>query len=190
MTTDAIFELLQTAVAVFYKRDKKLVEIGGLERTCASRIAGYLQRLLDIYRYDNNCLSVDCEYGKATDNSGEELIKYLGCNNAYAASDEKKGRVFPDIIVHTRGTHENNMLVIELKGYWHNDDDWTHDENKLKIFTNKIAPSENLRTYFNYKQGIFIALGKNKGHFVRFKNGQQIGDVAGVTDLFNKRGTL
>ena len=190
MNTDAIFELLQTAVAVFYKRDKKLVEIGGLERTCASRIAGYLQRLLDIYGYDNDCLSVDCEYGKATDNSGKELIKYLGCNNAYAASDEKKGRVFPDIIVHTRGTHENNMLVIELKGYWHNDDDWTHDENKLKIFTNKIAPSENLRTYFNYKQGIFITLGKNKGHFVRFKNGQQIGDVAGVTDLFNKRGTL
>lgn len=189
MNANIIFELLKTAVDVFYRRDKNLVEIGGLERTCASRIAGYLQRLLDIYGYDNYCLSVDCEYGKATSNSGEELIKYLDSNNAYAAHYGEKGRIFPDIIVHERGVHTNNMLVIELKGYWHNDDDWKYDEKKLKIFTNP-APSENLRSYFNYKQGVFIALGKTKGYFVRFQNGHHVIGDARVSDLFNKRSRL
>ncbi|MDE6570798.1 MAG: hypothetical protein K2L95_01075 [Alphaproteobacteria bacterium] len=190
MNADVIFELLQTAVNVFYMRDKRLIEIGGLERTCAARIAGYLQRMLDVYGciYD---LSVDCEYGKATDEHGVELRKYLDANGGYAdAAGTQQGRVFPDIIVHKRGTHTNNLLVIELKGHWHNDNDWGNDEEKLKKFTYDNAPSENLRPYFRYELGVFVVLGKHNGHFVRFQDGRQVSAGDSVTDLFSKRSDL
>ncbi len=190
MNADVMFECLQTALDVFYRRDKRLVKIGGSERTCAARIAGYLQHILDVYGYDND-LFVDCEYGKATDESGAELRKHLDSNGAYAdTAAMQQDRVFPDIIVHNRGTHANNLLVIELKGYWHNKNDWGKDEEKLKIFTREHAPSENLRPYFHYELGVFVALGKTQAHFVRFKNGQQVNTEPSISDLFRQKDNL
>lgn len=190
MTTEQIYRLLTVALNVFYVRDTSLIEIGGLERTCAARIAGYLQHMLDVYGCAGD-LSVDCEYGKATDEYGVELRKYLDSNGVYAdVAVAQQNRVFPDIIVHNRRTHANNLLVVELKGHWHNNNDWGGDEEKLKKFTCDKAPSENLRTYFHYELGVFVALGKKKGHFVCFQDGCQVSDGDGVTDLFNKRSEL
>lgn len=189
MNADKIFELLKTAVNIFYMRDKQLVEKCCLERTCVSRIADYLQQILDVYGQAHD-LSVDCEYGSAVNDDGEILKKYLDSYGVYADQNGNKDRIFPDLIVHKRGTHEQNILVVEFKGFWNDDElDWDTDRLKLEKFTNTDSPKE-IKNYFNYKLGVFVALEKNKGYFVRFKDGRQVSKGDSVNDLFKNRRKL
>ncbi len=68
-----------------------------------------------------------------------------------APDDLEAKTVFPDIIVHKRGTTKN-LLVIEVKKKDGGKD--TKDIQKLKIFTHPEG-------FFKYHIGIFLMLGQN-----------------------------
>ena len=91
----ALTELLST--------DQDLLAIDANERAITFRFAMYLQRLFPDW-------TVDCEYNRdGTD------PKKLGHMDLYPDSEDEEAKtVFPDVIVHRRGTRQNH-LVLEFK---------------------------------------------------------------------------
>lgn len=187
MTPEYVLFLLKHAIGSFYEHDQKLPKIAAHERTCVARIAIYLQQLLDQEPAAKN-LRVDCEYGSMTTDTGEEFRKYMYAKSAYGTSDGKQSRVFPDLIVHERGKQDNNLLVAEFKGYWHQHS-WNEDKTKLECLT-ADAPSKNLKPYFKYELGVFVALGRKHAYFVEFKDGQQTSTPQTIDELYNQRTSL
>ena len=183
MTSEQVFVLLKQAIQKFYNRDAAYAP----ERNCVARIAGYMQCMLE---HENNDLRVDSEYSKVTVDEMAEYVKYLDSDSVFAGPPIKnsKGCIFPELIIHERGTHANNLLVVEFKGYW-NRSKWDKDEAKLKAFT-KECPHENIKKYFNYQRGVFVALGRNKAHLVEFINGEQVSQNQSVNQLQHQRGEL
>jgi hypothetical protein len=89
------------------RHDFYLLQVAANERSITHKFAEYLQREFPSY-------NVDCEYNrtgidsKTLDGLKSELKKEVPLD------DEDATTVFPDIIVHHRGT-KNNLLVIEAK---------------------------------------------------------------------------
>ena len=187
MTQEQILFLFKRAIEIFYEHDRKLVEIAAHERACVARIAIYLQQLLN-NAPDAKNLYVDCEYGSMTTDTGEEFKKYMNANGAYGGNDGRYGRFFPDLIIHERGTQQNNLLVAEFKGYWHTGT-WGQDQTKLEHLT-KGAPSSNLKPYFYYQRGVFVALGRQQAYFIEFANGRQVSPTSTIDELHNQKDLL
>lgn len=85
------------------KHDRYLLEANANERSITFRFAMYLQSQIPEW-------TVDCEYNR----DGIDP-KRLGHLDIFPDSDDEEARtVFPDVIVHHRGTNEN-QLVVEFK---------------------------------------------------------------------------
>jgi hypothetical protein len=92
---DALHQLLRL--------DGHLFEVDANERTFTHRLAMYMQQSLPTWH-------VDCEYNR-DDHQPKELMLPGGDPDGY---DTNAQTVYPDIIVHQRGS-SNNLLVIEVK---------------------------------------------------------------------------
>jgi hypothetical protein len=104
------------------------------ERAIVFRFGIYLQKLM----WDNEYLKdyhLDCEY-----NRNKNIIK---------KSDFE--RIIPDLIIHKRGSMEENLLVIEFKSWWNQDNYW--DKEKIKNLTNPEGD-------YKYKFGVSIIINK------------------------------
>ena len=171
LSKSQLISLIKQAVAEFYSKDAVLLKIRGLERTCASRIAIYLQELISKERGCKK-IYVDCEYGKAADKDGVFLNKQLK-GQGIRFAEQYKGQVFPDLIVHERASHRRNLMVIEIKGAWHEHVScWEHDHKKLQAFTRQtLETATEASEYFDYKLGVFLMLGLTKPHYAFYENG-------------------
>lgn len=153
---------MQKALQMLYKNDSYLVDHSVHERSLTHKLAEYLQVLLPEW-------NVDCEYNRnIIEHNGhrEDVIKRIGsekwgdllkkniikcdgnCSTCKILVEEKRCRVFPDIIVHLRGT-KSNLIVIEAK---------LKSEDKNEVL-------DKLRAFkdcgmFEYKYSIFVALEK------------------------------
>ena len=130
-----------------YLRDKYLIEfempesemaehVG--ERAIVFRFGIYFQMEVDKSKYKE--YNLDCEY-----NRNHADVKKL--------PSFEKG-VYPDMILHKRGSNDDNIVVIEFKGWWNNDQD--KDKLKIKEFVDK-------RGKYKYMEGYTILLGRNRG---------------------------
>ena len=91
------------SIQELFEKDLYLLAVNANERSITHCLANYLQLQFPSY-------NVDCEYNR----DGIEP-KRLGHLDLYPNShDEDAQTVFPDIVVHRRGTNEN-LLVIEVK---------------------------------------------------------------------------
>lgn len=134
------------AVALLRKNDSFLLENAAHERSITHKLAEYLQLQFPEYH-------VDCEYNL----DGVETKKLpRECNG------KNEEKVFPDIVIHLRGTN-NNLLVIEAKPYPGLD---KCDQKKIELFTSK---SER----YQYKFGLAIGFnGLNDPEPTWFTNGE------------------
>lgn len=96
-------EAVISALRKLLTRDSYLLEVDANERSITHRLGLYLQE-----KFPN--FNVDCEYNR--DDVEPKKIGHLGLYPDDEDTDAKT--VFPDIIVHKRGTKEN-YLVIEVK---------------------------------------------------------------------------
>lgn len=136
-TKDEIERILRSCLKKLRKLDKQLLDINVNERTITHKLAEYLQQNFPEF-------NVDCEY-----NRFEDLIKKLELpKDKINWNDTEAKSVFPDIIVHKRGTQEYNLLVIEIKKSSNiNLSDF--DQMKLHIFRQEP---------YNYTFGLFLRI--------------------------------
>ncbi len=117
---------LKSATDELLKRDAYLLRRDVNERSITHKLASYLQAHFPHW-------NVDCEY-----NRNHDQVKQLRFPKGECRPDDTNAKtVFPDIIVHQRGSDEN-LLVIEVKKST-NRDDASYDCEKLNAFQNELG---------------------------------------------------
>lgn len=142
---------LQTTKAHFHKAKNNLLENDSAllrrdlsERSIAHKLAYYLTLLFKNY-------DVDCEYNGDVDSEGlrkileipQEVMEDL---TVRSVRENDTYNIFPDIIIHERGTNTRNHVVFEMKKRNTNYQQKEYDFVKLKTFT----------LQYNYRLGIYI----------------------------------
>ena len=146
--------ILNEAIEMLYSNDLCLIDRGGMEQACVSRIYYYLQVLIN--KDSELCdFDLDCEYNK----NGEEA---KWCTDI---STGKKFRTRPDLILHKRNTNCSNQVIIEFKGWWNKETD--SDIRKLKAFTNQGGA-------YRYQLGIFVKLNRCNPVYRYFSDAKEI----------------
>jgi hypothetical protein len=146
-----IQDRVQKSIDEFYKHDSFLLKMDANERSITHKLAGYLENCFP--RWD-----VDCEYNRdgrevKRQPSGTVISNEVKQPSAESvlSDDTTAVTVFPDIIIHKRGT-KKNLLVIEVKKAKNNIlPAQQKDLNKLSQFK---------RDPFNYCFAIFLVLGE------------------------------
>ena len=104
------------AISEFLLKECFLLKHDINERSITHKLAEYVQKYFSDY-------NVDCEYNRMpekSNNNGEAETKFipkeLHLNVSKISSDDDKGTtVYPDIIIHKRGSNDSNLIVIEVK---------------------------------------------------------------------------
>jgi len=104
----------ECALRSFYRKEALLIKYKVSERALTHKLAEHLQKLFPRH-------NVDCEYNKVGWGDSKRLGVLMeadpDCPQDCARCPNNKCVIFPDIIVHRRGT-EVNLLVIEAKTEW------------------------------------------------------------------------
>lgn len=126
---------INRALEAFYNKHIDLLVRDVNERSMTHKLAEELQKIF-------NGWDVDCEFNRVDG----DLPKKLFLDGEDISSDETDAKtVYPDIIVHERGSRDYNFVAIEVK----KDGRDTHaDEQKLKGFTTDLS----------YEYGLLIVL--------------------------------
>lgn len=150
------------------------------ERSITHKLAMYLNETFG-KEYD-----VDCEYNRnSEDPSNSKRIRYvaMSINNALKNSQNEtedlinglyiERSVYPDIIVHKRGTNSKNLLAVEVKKSTSRIST-NYDIQKLKCYTDS-----NDEEGLHYKYGVLIVLNAKQERYsepelIYFKKGHRV----------------
>ena len=147
MDLEYLKKKIKKCIDEFYLNESDLLKRENYEVTISSKFAQYL--FMEFPKYD-----VDCEYNKHI--SGEKRVEELNQN------------IRPDIVIHKRGTDENNLVYIEIKTE-HNRDSRTQDYDKIRAMTKQDGD-------YKYQLGVFIDFNRNKENLIInfFENGDEV----------------
>lgn len=120
--------------------DVHLFRVNAHERSFSHKFACYLQEEVNEWGEGWN---VDCEYNRDTNPIKDEKLKKM--------LESSGGRVFPDVIVHHRGSQEN-LLIIEMKKSDANSASVHADRNKL------LAYMSDKQLHYKFSAFIYIQL--------------------------------
>jgi len=175
MNDNQIIQALESAISNLMTKDEWLLLNNISERSISHKLAEHLQNLIKDY-------NIDCEYNGSVGQPNEkkkiiivkEQLAGLGLLNISEQSENEEDliqrSVFPDIIVHARGTQESNICIIEIKKDTSSVPP-DYDHIKLKAYTSNI-----IGNYLNYQLGVLIQFitGKEPRHSMTFyKDGQE-----------------
>ena len=98
-------QLIKRSLDDLYQNDKYLIDHKVAERDITHRFAHYFEN----YMQDTNIAgyNVDCEYNR----------------DGYGIKQVYGNYVYPDFILHKRGSNEDNLLIIEFKTWWNPNND-------------------------------------------------------------------
>lgn len=138
MNRDEIDVLVSGAITRVIESERELLDRNVSERALTHHLARFIRdRVPPPY-------VVDVEYNRHVDDP-----KRLRLPKRNAADDELHATtVFPDIIVHVRGTDDHNLLVLEVKKPG---GDVEYDERKLRAF----------REQLHYRHAAHVILGRD-----------------------------
>lgn len=147
-------EVLQKAVKDVYNENRfilkyKTQELKGLEQAFAFRVGLYLFEMFKNTNYSS--FDLDAEYNKS-----------IGASKML---EEFDNGIRPDLVLHKRGTHANNKLAIEFKGFWSKTEE--KDIRKLIGLTSSAGD-------YKYSLGIFVQIGRKEATFRYFINGVEL----------------
>ena len=168
--SEEILELINLSISSFIQNEHALLKRNLNEQLLSARLAHYLS--LNFNKYD-----VDAEYNgdinkpndrKALDIASHE-IELIGKK----ANANDRYKITPDIIIHIRGTNEENLVVIEVKKDVSAELNKKFDLIKLRHLTTNYSGN-----HYNYKLGIAIVFGtgENAGFLETkyFSNGNEV----------------
>lgn len=152
MTDQQIKQHLTDALATFHERDQWLLAHDVNEPCISHKLAEYLQ--------DHFCnYHVDCEYNGNIHREGrrkriillKEELRQLGSIRPTEEDLNLIERlVYPDIIIHRRGSNSKNLCIIEVKKDT-NTLPLYYDDIKLKAYTSTENGND-----LKYQLGVFI----------------------------------
>jgi hypothetical protein len=134
-------ERVQRVIRDCLSKEVELLELDANERRITHKIAEHLQLVFRELGYD-----VDCEYNRDGYNTKKLWLRSRSVRN----DDSEGDTVFPDIIVHRRGTR-NNLVVIEAKKITNGD---RSDLEKLKAFKTQLGYKLCYRLIVNVGKGL------------------------------------
>lgn len=127
MTAKQVYDCLNRAIAALFREDSYLLKVDASERSISHRLAVHLTSEFPDY-------DVDCEYNR----EGFD-VKRLALSPQPTQSDEDSAvTVFPDIVVHRRGTNDHNLIVLEMKKE-SSTVSAEHDNKKLSAFVREMG---------------------------------------------------
>lgn len=131
-------EIVRKAFISVCENDEYLLRTEANERSVTHRFAVYIEREIAFQLKDMN-YHVDCEYNRS-DKNPKRLRDFKRTNNC---DDTEGATVYPDIVVHERGT-QKNIIVIEAKlsraGLYCDDDpSFIRDRCKLKAYRDELG---------------------------------------------------
>lgn len=152
MEIDEIKEKVEHCLRILRKKDQDLLDINVNERTITHKLAEHLQNQFTDY-------NVDCEYNRYEDTTKKLRskknraldIRKLKISEVERLIWEDKDAVtfYPDIIIHTRRSPHNNILVIEVK----------KSSSKIGDDFDIEKIEELMNPPYNYKFGLFLKIG-------------------------------
>lgn len=98
-----ILNKIHHAIMKLITYDAHLLIVDANERSITHRLGMYLQEEFSEWH-------VDCEYNK----NGLDIKKLDNFKKSIDSNDDKGTTVYPDLIIHQRGT-KNNLIVLEAK---------------------------------------------------------------------------
>jgi len=154
ISNEQVNTIIQGMLDAFYLRDEFLMKRDRdiTERAITHRMAMHLQQLIPE-------MDVDCEFnrmGKFDQNieytDGDYFAKRvcLATGERIIDDDDQGSRVFPDIIVHKRGT-AINLIIIEVKVTWKSGKK-SHDIEKLNAY----------KTDLKYPHAFYLEMFENR----------------------------
>lgn len=154
MENKIVVETINKAIKTLFEKDFWLIEHDISEQSISHKLAEYLQPLFPDY-------NVDYEYnGNVDRDNGRKKIEILKSElkKANLLTDGEtqlnqeliERAVFPDIIIHQRGTNDKNLCIIEVKKSTNNTSR-NYDFIKLKSYTSTEYGNDLI-----YKLGLFI----------------------------------
>jgi hypothetical protein len=162
LTPDQITELkeiIHTSLTSLYHEDEFLIDVRANERSIAFRFGLYfMESIADSSFASDNELSIDFDYNRKE--LGTKLM--TGFSSTHG--------IFPDIILHKRNSAEKNVVVIEFKGRWSNNNRArSRDFLKLQGFTDQESNG------YSYGLGVFVDIGRTleECSYTYFINGHQ-----------------
>lgn len=139
MTHEEIENCLNRALEALFDIDGYLFAVDSSERSISHRLAIHLAQQIPSY-------DVDCEYNR----DGFDVKRLQLAQRQVNDDDIDAVTVFPDIIIHRRGTNDHNLLALEMKkGSSSVPPDY--DMEKLKAFRRELK----------YKFAVHVTVGKN-----------------------------
>lgn len=177
MKDSDVILLLEDCIKRLIEKDCWLLVKDLNEQSITHKLAEYIQsKIPDFY-------NVDCEYNGDIDRIDnikrlhilkDELWKLGLLRQKETELEEEfaKRIVYPDIIIHKRGTNKYNLCVIEVKKST-SQVPYDYDHLKLCYFTSKESGNN-----LNYQLGVFLKFITNTNQpsyeLVFFKNGEKI----------------
>ncbi len=134
---DELFFCIDNSLREVYLNHYYLIEKKVHERSIVFWFGIYFYQCLQKTIY-KEC-DLDFEYNKNLDNVKRTETFLNG--------------TYPDLILHKRGTNEDNILVLEFKPWWNNNS--SRDIEKLKDFLNQDGE-------YRYKFGAFVRFEKER----------------------------
>ena len=136
-------ELIKKSLDDLYQNDQDLLKRKVAERDLTGLFAHYFRNnMKDTAIAEYN---VDCEYNR----------------DGYGTKNINGVIVYPDFILHKRGTNDDNLLIIEFKTWWNSDN---HEDIE------KLLDMMSDRYPYKYKYGYSILLNKDNAEIVDIEN--------------------
>lgn len=162
LTKEKLEKDIKAALSLLYAHDGSLIEKDVNERCLSARLCAYLVQLT-CFDTAYNGLDWDPEYNRV----GEAIhVKRLGTH-----------AIIPDIILHQRFTHANNICVIEFKKRSVDTACICNDLTKCGKLTDstKLSYLTDNETEFKYRYGLHIVLNKDSPKLGWYCAGKPLG---------------
>ncbi|WP_162549715.1 hypothetical protein [Hymenobacter nivis] len=148
--------ITREALDRLYLQDAVLMNRRGLEQSLAFRFGIYFHSQIKNTEWLSR-LDLDMEYSKNGDDPKRTPTKPNGSR--------------PDLILHSRGNNDGNVLIVEFKGWW--------NHQKRSVDRNKVLDFTNLEGDYRYGLGMLIEFKKN-GYVLELIEGNRTLDLSEV----------
>ena len=132
MNGEEVRQAVDSALDRVIEEDSELLRFDVNERSITHRLGMYLQEAV------SDPWDVDVEYNRIGED--DDVTKRLP---EEMLQDESQGTVYPDVIIHQRGSEEDDLLVIEAKKSGNSGDG---DRRKIRAYLQHL----------DYDYGLFV----------------------------------